>query len=731
MNRKKSICLYLLLLIVIFIPLQQVNAASSLKIKYDGKMCYYSDKQLKATLDGSTINISKTPGILINGYAMLPYIDVFKKALGASCKYDAGKGTITIKQYNTTIILNIGSRTAYINGKKVLAPVASKKVYYYKTKITRVLVPSRFVAEALGYSYTWNSKTATVQIASPYQIYYDGQWRLYEGSKGTVVFDGESIDVSDMPVIILNSTALVPAKKVFSNSSLNLSYKNNTTANIITISNETTTIQYELGSLTAYVNDIPYTLTEAPKKVKDNVTKKSYVMVPAKFTAQSLGYTYLWDTTDKTCEITSQQEIPEAETAVWQWKSDSTELTDSSVYSNLLLSMTLSRENSQEVFTLEGINPIQANFNFNQDTNSISLSIVNLDNSFEAIDTVMDQSVCIKKLVVSKCENGSTKVSIELLSGTDYYISASGNAYTLNFSNSSASAVSTLELAKPENMDFNLITDEDQYYDKRFLIKIPGNQVAFYQEHEIINTSPQINNISYEYNVEDNVTNIIFATNSVQGYRLKNNTDSFLLEVAEPKYIYNNIVVFDPGHGGDDPGAIQNGYYESNLNFAILYTYLEQYMNLDESNVKAYWTRREESEFLSLSERAAFAEQVDADLFISLHMNAASSSTASGTEIYYSTLNNTTNSFGVTSKLLADYLIETLPNNLGLKSRGVKTANYVVVKSNSVPAVLIELGFMTNSGDLSKLTDSSFQDTVALELYQEINSFFELYPTNR
>ena len=165
------------------------------------------------------------------------------------------------------------------------------------------------------------------------------------------------------------------------------------------------------------------------------------------------------------------------------------------------------------------------------------------------------------------------------------------------------------------------------------------------------------------------------------------------------------------------------------MNYAILYTCAKKYFDSSTSNVKAYWTRYNDT-FISLDDRAAYASAVGADLFVSLHMNSATSS-ASGTEVYYSTNNNATLQNGLNSNSMASVYLSNIVSVFASKNRGVKSANYVVIKKNTVPAILIELGFISNDGDRAKLVDPTMQDSVAKTIYDTTESVFEKYPTGR
>ena len=72
-----------------------------------------------------------------------------------------------------------------------------------------------------------------------------------------------------------------------------------------------------------------------------------------------------------------------------------------------------------------------------------------------------------------------------------------------------------------------------------------------------------------------------------------------------------------------------------------------------------------------------------------------------------------------------------LVSHLGMNNRGVKSAGFYVIKRNTVPAVLIELGFLSGSSDYSKLTSQTFQKNSAKVIYDTINQLFETYPTGR
>lgn len=721
MSNKRTVFILLLLMLLSIAPCCTAEAASYMKIKMNGRVTNYNGTQVKVMLGDEQIDISATPGITVNGIALLPYDVVFKSGLGASCSYNSHTKAITVKQYGNTVKLTLDSKIAYINGAKVTAPVTPRKIYYYKSKTTKIMIPSRFVAEALGYTYNWNSSTSTVMIKEPYSIYYDGSWHLYEGSKGKVTINGISVNVSNMPGVILENYAFVQGRKVFANKLLDTDYTYNSADKTITISNDTAKIVYTLNSTTATVNNKHYKLKVAPKLIKDNVTKKNYAMLPAKFTAESLGYKYTWNKTTKTSQIKMTTK------KIWSWKVGETN--SNSACTNTLQSIVLEKKDEDEQISLSGTEALILQSSFAEDTHTLTLTLSNLNNKDEAVTKQVEESANVERVHVSECETGNITVSIVLKDGSAYYESTSGNSYYIHFCSAKTDVTDhSITFVKPENLDFSEITDTDYYYNKQFKITIPGDHITFYQD--IPEELPE-NVTSIECSLTSSGNTVLtFTTSKILGYRIQDNGDTFTVTVGDPSDIYDSIVVLDAGHGGTDPGCISNGYNEKDINYNILYKYAKNYFNDSDSPVKAYWTRTTDTK-IALTSRAAFAKSVEADLFISLHMNSAGAS-ANGAETYYCASNNKKNSFGVTSKMLASYFQYNWPSTVGIRTaRGIKTANYVVIKQNTVPAILIELGFMTSIKDIEIIGNSTNQEAAAKSFYETVCDFFEKYPTGR
>lgn len=143
------------------------------------------------------------------------------------------------------------------------------------------------------------------------------------------------------------------------------------------------------------------------------------------------------------------------------------------------------------------------------------------------------------------------------------------------------------------------------------------------------------------------------------------------------------LIVIDAGHGGTDPGAVGCSLEEANV---VLDVALRLRTELEAAGIRVALTR-DVDEFVGLSARASFANSMSADGFVSIHSNANSGTPASGTETWIA------NAAGARSLSLATLIQTEMVRVWGLPDRGVKRADFVVVRDTTMPAALTELAF--------------------------------------
>lgn len=170
------------------------------------------------------------------------------------------------------------------------------------------------------------------------------------------------------------------------------------------------------------------------------------------------------------------------------------------------------------------------------------------------------------------------------------------------------------------------------------------------------------------------------------------------------------VIVIDPGHGGPDPGAIGiGGLREIDI---VLPVGLRVASLLQQQGVQVVLTRSQDID-LDLEPRVQIAERANADLFVSIHANAISLSRpdVNGIETYY---------YSDRGLQLARVIHNSMLQVPGVQDRGVRQARFYVIRNTSMPAVLLELGFVTGAQDARLLSDPDFREQMAVAIARGI-----------
>lgn len=239
----------------------------------------------------------------------------------------------------------------------------------------------------------------------------------------------------------------------------------------------------------------------------------------------------------------------------------------------------------------------------------------------------------------------------------------------------------------------------------------------------------------------------------------------FSTEVSESGYKIGAILI-DPGHGGKDPGAMDthtiNGkkvtIREKDINLSVgkmLYSKLKS--AYPEKNIMM---TRSTDKFLTLSERTDIANAVklkdkEAILYISVHVNSSLDKKASGYEVWYlspgyrrtvlektgdvdKNLFTVMNSmmeeeYTTESILIAKFIMDGMSAQIGKlsTSRGIKAEEWFVVRNSNMPAVLVELGFLTNEAEAKNLNDNSYLQKLSLGIFNGLTAFVTHFERSR
>jgi len=185
------------------------------------------------------------------------------------------------------------------------------------------------------------------------------------------------------------------------------------------------------------------------------------------------------------------------------------------------------------------------------------------------------------------------------------------------------------------------------------------------------------------------------------------------------------VVVLDPGHGGQDSGAMCGGVLEKDLTLDVARR-IDRLLNSE--GIATLMTRVGDS-YVSLADRAAFANRAGKSIFVSIHFNEDNQPVASGVETYYAAHQITAGSLlaswlpflwrplsdspNAESQNLAGLVQEALVARTRAVDRGIQARQFFVIANVTSPAVLVEGGFLTNKEDISKLATEDYRDQVA------------------
>lgn len=179
------------------------------------------------------------------------------------------------------------------------------------------------------------------------------------------------------------------------------------------------------------------------------------------------------------------------------------------------------------------------------------------------------------------------------------------------------------------------------------------------------------------------------------------------------------LIVLDAGHGGDDKGATVRQLQEKKI---TLLTTLYAKKQLEDMGYRVLLTRKKDV-YISLPKRVSIANQTDSVLFISIHCNAAQNHLAQGLEIYYCKAGNSAK-IG-SSSALAETTLRYIIKETGCSSRGVKIGRFYVIRETTMPAILVEIGFLTNYDEWTSMRKKSYLEKVAKGISSGIDTYMK------
>lgn len=249
----------------------------------------------------------------------------------------------------------------------------------------------------------------------------------------------------------------------------------------------------------------------------------------------------------------------------------------------------------------------------------------------------------------------------------------------------------------------------------RLVLDIPDGRLA----PEVPPSMPPAEGARYATQIrtgqpEAGLARVVVDLSQAVRWRVEPTPNGLWIHLAEDLPSDGRLVAVDAGHGGDDPGAVgPSGLREKDVTLDVAWRLAARLLDVG----ARVGLTRDGDVYVDLYERARVANAWGADLFVSIHFNASTNRSVSGIETYY-------HPNKPDSRPLAEAIQRELVAALGGPNRGVKTANFAVLRETAMPAVLVEANFISNPDVEAKLRTEEYRQRIADAIARGIQAYW-------
>ncbi len=499
-----------------------------------------------------------------------------------------------------------------------------------------------------------------------FEICYDGETHLYTGSVFDLYVNNKKI-VAEIEPLIFNGHALVPVREVFEKCGAQVDYVEKTKT--VSIDYYDMNIEMSINDNCAYVNGDPVSIPDGvvPKLIykPGGLTK---TMVPVRFISESVGMDVDF--------VDERGEIRIAETSKKPVATPTPKPTKEPMTIDMVSAKLLSEE--QVKVTIKCSDYPNGKYDYFELSNPDRVVIDFEDVTYAGGDRTIKLDSKYIPSVRTGVDPIRTRIVIDVENLANYTVTTSTKSVVIR-----AMAETEEETPKPTVKPTTKPTVKPT-------ANPSGTNKPASTEKPTAKPTPKPTPTPRPAPVTVKKTGLVQAN-------------------AEDK---RKIIMLDAGHGGTDPGAIGELDGKSIEEKELTLTITKKVKAiLDNLGYKTAMTRTGDT-LPSLAERPQMANNMGCAMFVSIHINSAENHDAYGTEVYYSDENNHQR-YNMISQELAENVLETMIKNMGSYDRGVRMANWAVTRRSNMPAILIEVGFISNEAELRKMNSSAYQDKVA------------------
>ncbi len=300
--------------------------------------------------------------------------------------------------------------------------------------------------------------------------------------------------------------------------------------------------------------------------------------------------------------------------------------------------------------------------------------------------------------------------------------SQSGKALSLKITNSGSKTNTVVEADKPIDYSAFFLSSPD-----RLVVDLKGIAIGALPSSKVVNSKTVSKVRTGYFQKNPDITRLVFDLSDTAFYvaSLSNNNKTLTVQTYIPDIegsYAGKIIAIDAGHGGPDPGAIgQRGAKEKDVTLDIAKRVARL---LESRGAKVIMTRTGDQD-IGLYERTDKANKAKAGIFVSIHINASTNPAIGGTSTYiYNGNTNRTQAARISeSDRLAQYVQAELVKTLGLRDIGVNSANFAVLRTANMPAILAELAFISNLPEEKYINTDVFRNGAAEAIVKGIGLY--------
>ena len=540
------------------------------------------------------------------------------------------------------------------------------------------------------------------------QIYYNDEYHYYDAGIIGLEVNGDEVDNLPMYPVIINDYTMVPVREVFEAMGSRVIWHDDTCQ--VEIVKDGVSVLVKIGDRNTYVNGqvvpidikqpLPMLIGKAPAELKS--------MVPVRFVAEKLGYNVNWDGDTRTVLISDPSEAPDEIIGDVDYGEEITVPEKDGVFGKIVAK----KDGNYDLIYIpvkKGVSPKITRYS-NPDRVVLDFNGVTFENTG---GNVTLNGNCVASVRYSNHESNA-RVVLDTTKDTQVMILPDSNGILVRAQNSSN-----------EQIVYDAFSGR-VYFDKAYA----GAGKSVTNGYSVTFSNLKMTDQRIEIR-DGNIYDIVIA-NTASGLTVTVDGSQKLVYTAEKGFFKNDspiveekpnfnitgdkVIVIDAGHGGSDPGALGKNSSgkivarESHINLAIA---LLVGKKLEASGITVVYTREDDTK-IQLQDRSALANEIECDLFVSIHCNSIDNTSINGTQVYY----HPASELGT---VLAENIYDKMVEMTGLAPKKTQNGSHLyVIRTTVSPAVLVETAFISNESDRNYLLSTNGQETMAEAIYQGI-----------